>query len=179
MLTAPPVLSSFTITCARCKVEQHFGETCDEYQERSNGQLGALQKWMDEGNAKRCPRCNTIVQKTYGCNHMECPGCFAHFCWICLAAFADSGATYAHLTAKHDGWFDEGDGERGFGVDFEDIDGEDLGGLACRGGDARAKGTSCCTGFCWFAACDGCTAGCPASKIGREIDRAAQSCVWR
>ncbi|KAH8830108.1 hypothetical protein DL96DRAFT_1591642 [Flagelloscypha sp. PMI_526] len=34
---------------------------------------------------KRCPGCNTAVQKSDGCNHMTCmvPGCTSHWCYIC------------------------------------------------------------------------------------------------
>lgn len=30
-----------------------------------------------------CPQCMTQVQKTNGCNHMECTMCHTHFCYLC------------------------------------------------------------------------------------------------
>ena len=34
-------------------------------------------------NAKKCPHCNSSIQKTEGCNKMMCTQCRAHFCWLC------------------------------------------------------------------------------------------------
>ena len=38
--------------------------------------------WI-ESNAKRCPNCNSKIQKTDGCNKMTCSQCQSHFCWLC------------------------------------------------------------------------------------------------
>ena len=64
-------------------------------QERHNEQ------WALNTGAKRRPTCRVLVQKTEGCNHMECR-CGAHFCWMCLQVF-DHITIYGHLTAVHGG----------------------------------------------------------------------------
>jgi hypothetical protein len=65
---------------------------------------GGLKLWMQQnaGKAKYCPKCSTPIEKTHGCNHMECLGCKAHICWVCLAYFTSGGECYGHLSKMHD-----------------------------------------------------------------------------
>ena len=39
--------------------------------------------WLT-ANCKRCPRCQTPIEKDEGCNHMACRKCRYEFCWICM-----------------------------------------------------------------------------------------------
>ncbi|KAK7214274.1 hypothetical protein V2G26_021452 [Clonostachys chloroleuca] len=50
-----------------------------------------------------CPRCETSMEKTDGCNHMTCKGCSCHICWVCLATFDEDSACYAHMRRLHGG----------------------------------------------------------------------------
>ncbi|KAK2465893.1 hypothetical protein APHAL10511_001534 [Amanita phalloides] len=101
MLTCP---SCFTSVCTGCNKEAHEGMTCEERelmndpeeQERRNEQ------WALVSGAKRCPSCRVFLQKTEGCNHMECR-CGAHFCWLCLQAFSGPGPVYEHMNRVHGG----------------------------------------------------------------------------
>ncbi|KAK5125770.1 hypothetical protein LTR85_012046 [Meristemomyces frigidus] len=99
--------SCFAVTCVGCKVEQHFGETCRQYQERVTGQLRALEEWMLKHGAKRCKRCNTIVEKLDGCNNMQCPGCKADFCFTCMEILPTHEEVYTHLIVEHRNYGDE------------------------------------------------------------------------
>ncbi|KAJ3500093.1 hypothetical protein NLJ89_g9943 [Agrocybe chaxingu] len=98
----------FSNICPACDEESHEGMTCEERsiqsnpaeQERLNDELAARSGY------KRCPRCQVMVEKTEGCNHIECR-CGAHFCWRCLAAFDTHDETYAHMRAAHGGIRDE------------------------------------------------------------------------
>ena len=35
-------------------------------------------------NTKKCPMCNSRIEKNQGCNHMNCKICKHEFCWICM-----------------------------------------------------------------------------------------------
>lgn len=96
-----------TSICIECKIEQHFGETCEEYEERTSENAALLEKWIRENKAKRCPRCNIPVEKTEGCNNMDCLECKAHFCWVCLEIGKDHREVYNHLMEKHGTYGDD------------------------------------------------------------------------
>ncbi|KAF7975573.1 hypothetical protein HWV62_9275 [Athelia sp. TMB] len=99
----PACLSS---VCAACHEEGHEGMTCaerklqndPEEQERLNEQLAR------ESGFKRCPRCSVWIEKTEGCNHMECR-CGAHLCWVCMEVF-DAQSVYPHMSSAHGGFHD-------------------------------------------------------------------------
>lgn len=42
-----------------------------------------------------CAYCSAPCQKTYGCNHMSCPICQTHFCYLC-GAWLNPDHPYAH-----------------------------------------------------------------------------------
>lgn len=58
-----------------------------------------LEKWIFETSddkvslelikslVKKCPECSLSFSKDKHCNHMVCPGCQHHFCWLCLEPF--------------------------------------------------------------------------------------------
>ncbi|KZP28556.1 hypothetical protein FIBSPDRAFT_1039652 [Athelia psychrophila] len=71
------------------------------------------------GRLTACPQCGVLVEKSHGCNHIECP-CGQHFCHVCGRGTAES-EIYDHMAREHGGIFDEGadmDGED----DFDDYD---------------------------------------------------------
>jgi hypothetical protein len=60
-----------------------------------------FRKWMKEEGAKHCPRCNGVVQKDSGCNHVECFLCKQHFCFACLKMFDKEENVYKHMGEEH------------------------------------------------------------------------------
>jgi hypothetical protein len=62
--------SCFTRVCTGCGDEPHDGVSCDE--QRRTKIWDADDAWMVEQDVKRCPACSVLMQKTEGCNHMEC-----------------------------------------------------------------------------------------------------------
>ncbi len=69
---------------------------------------------------KKCPKCETPTQKTYGCDHMTCPipRCHTHWCWSCGKAFS-ANSIYEHMDKAHGGLYGDGDGDE---VDWDDED---------------------------------------------------------
>ncbi|KAI7163454.1 hypothetical protein KC349_g1391 [Hortaea werneckii] len=98
----------FTINCTGCRAEQHVGETCEEYKERTSDHQEALESWIKESGAKRCPNCAAIIEKVERtCNNMECIQCSMHICWKCMRTFGSHGEVYKHLTAEHRTYWDD------------------------------------------------------------------------
>lgn len=71
--------------CFHHQTPWHHGQTCEEYDAaKRNEEDEATSRWMED-HAKRCPSCDSPVQKNGGCFHMTCTHCRAQFCWLCLA----------------------------------------------------------------------------------------------
>lgn len=65
----------------------------------------------DAKNIKHCPNeeCRVAIQKTSGCNHMECSACGQHWCWCC-GEKSTEGEIYGHMENEHGGYY-AGEGE--------------------------------------------------------------------
>lgn len=75
--------------CLRCKCDWHDKITCEKYQEwaKENGKADDLFEQFVQGQKlKRCPRCNSWVEKTSGCPHMTCR-CGHKWCFSCGGSF--------------------------------------------------------------------------------------------
>ena len=48
----------------------------------------------------KCPGCDAPSVKEYGCNHIECPVCKTHWCYVCGEEFEESDI-YDHLIEVH------------------------------------------------------------------------------
>mmetsp|Transcript_3733 Transcript_3733/g.6553 ORF Transcript_3733/g.6553 Transcript_3733/m.6553 type:complete len:100 (-) Transcript_3733:158-457(-) len=73
--------------CHQCNCAWHADLTCEKYKQwkRDTGVEGdAANKAWVEANAKLCPKCGAVVQKTTGCNCITCR-CGKQFCWLCTA----------------------------------------------------------------------------------------------
>jgi IBR domain, a half RING-finger domain/Zinc finger, C3HC4 type (RING finger) len=87
--------------CTTCQTINHDGLTCDDSKYMVTNEYKAFQQWKKENDVRDCPRCKTAIEKTYGCNHMECRGCKAHICWFCMDCFGTSKECYGHMHDKH------------------------------------------------------------------------------
>ena len=97
----------FSTVCSACGEEAHDGVTCtqNKLNKDPNEQDRLFDLWVAANNARRCPGCNTTIEKTGGCNHIICNRCQTHFCWKC--GFNGSGdEIYPHLNQEHGGFFD-------------------------------------------------------------------------
>ena len=96
-LTRSAMCSNGHSTCMSCFQAAHSPYSCELAQEWSNKIREQLQQvdvdkssgdianalWL-AANCKRCPRCQTPIEKDEGCNHMSCRKCRYEFCWICM-----------------------------------------------------------------------------------------------
>ena len=88
----------FCFTCSetwhepvKCEMLKKWLKKCQDDSETLN--------WV-KTNTKCCPACDTPIEKTGGCNHMQCgaAGCKAEFCWTCLKLWRD-GPNYHQCNA--------------------------------------------------------------------------------
>jgi len=80
--------------CFKCRKDAHAPLSCK-----------GLEMWMEKctnesetanwviTNTKKCPQCNTYIEKNQGCNHMHCAMCKYEFCWICLGDWKAHSST--------------------------------------------------------------------------------------
>jgi hypothetical protein len=92
----------FTGVCTACHVA-HDGLTCAEHRDNASGGYEALAQAKEKYGIKDCPKCGTPIQKSFGCNHMTCPTCQTHICWVCMETFAEGDPVYAHMKQAHGG----------------------------------------------------------------------------
>lgn len=99
-----------TSICTKCGAVNHEGLTCDQYR---NAALGddAFKEWKKKNGANDCPKCRSTIQKSEGCNHIQCKACGAHICWVCLKVFDTDPETYDHMRAAHGGFYNAGYGD--------------------------------------------------------------------
>lgn len=62
--------------CNQCEVEWHEGFTCEAYQALPETERGAedlqLLKLAKQNRWQQCPKCRGIIERTSGCDHMQC-----------------------------------------------------------------------------------------------------------
>lgn len=71
--------------CFNCLDEAHAPCPCELVKKwQALGQNERLTfKWI-ETNTKKCPNCNSAIEKNGGCHHMQCRTCNYQFCWECM-----------------------------------------------------------------------------------------------
>ncbi|KAE8700079.1 Helicase domain-containing protein [Hibiscus syriacus] len=75
--------------------------TLPKYREFKEDPDSSLKEWCKgKDQVKTCPVCGYTIEKTDGCNHVECK-CGRHVCWVCLEFFSSSDNCYSHLRAVH------------------------------------------------------------------------------
>ena len=68
-----------TLSCTQCPMSYHPGKKCEEVWDAGVVDLKNQEGWQN------CPKCNALVEKSTGCDHMTCtmPGCDGKFCYFC------------------------------------------------------------------------------------------------
>lgn len=72
-----------TSLCTKCHDENHPSSCCSDRDDGNAKVIQAMGKW----GYKQCPKCWNGVRRMYGCSHMQCAWCGAHFCWWCMKSF--------------------------------------------------------------------------------------------
>lgn len=96
-----------TSICTACNMIAHDGMTCEEFKDLKSGGDKAFQKWKEENDVRDCPNCKSPIEKSHGCNHMECQHCSTHICWFCMKHFGTSVDCYAHMSKVHRNYYEE------------------------------------------------------------------------
>ena len=92
--------------CSACQSVPHEGVTCFEWEINQNAEVqkadALLEKWAGRKgkDVHRCPKCNAMIEKNKGCNHIRCH-CGAHICWVCVQSFPDADSVYTHIRQAH------------------------------------------------------------------------------
>jgi E3 ubiquitin-protein ligase RNF14 len=92
--------------CSRCYQGWH-GEFTLCTPKKSTGELTEEDKASLEYlklHTTPCPTCAAPAQKTHGCNHMICPKCNSHFCYLC-SAWLEPANPYKHYNLETTGCF--------------------------------------------------------------------------
>lgn len=72
------------VTCAKCGKEYEDGHKCNADDENAQAILAAL---VDLESWRRCPVCNTAIDRVAGCNEVVCV-CGTTFCYECGVVFS-------------------------------------------------------------------------------------------
>uniref|UniRef100_A0A453JVY9 RBR-type E3 ubiquitin transferase n=1 Tax=Aegilops tauschii subsp. strangulata TaxID=200361 RepID=A0A453JVY9_AEGTS len=92
--------------CTKCHLEYHPFMSCEAYKQYKEDPDATLLEWRrGKENVKNCPSCGYTIEKSEGCNHVECR-CGSHICWACLANFRSSEECYGHLRSAHQSFVD-------------------------------------------------------------------------
>jgi len=76
-----------------CNAEVPFSENENDFLCEDCSVMNAL-------DIRTCPGCQAPTTKSYGCNHIHCPVCDTHWCYVCNVAF-DECDIYDHLIEVH------------------------------------------------------------------------------
>ena len=98
IFTCPDCL---TPICTACQITSHDGLSCAVYKSAAVEGNEEFQTWKRANDVKDCPGCKAPIEKSDGCNHMECRNCKTHICWVCLETFDASKECYGHMQRAH------------------------------------------------------------------------------
>ncbi|GAA5943109.1 E3 ubiquitin-protein ligase HEL1 [Sporobolomyces koalae] len=68
-----------------CPIVKRWIKKCKDDSETSN--------WIS-ANTKECTKCQMVIEKNGGCNHMTCRTCKWEFCWVCMGPWSEHGTSW-------------------------------------------------------------------------------------
>lgn len=86
--------------CFDCGEDWHQELTCKQaskklHKKKISSSEKRDAKWKKK-YTKPCPRCGISIQKTAGCEYIQCSGCDYQFCWKCLEPHDHFMTTHKH-----------------------------------------------------------------------------------
>jgi ariadne-1 len=80
--------------CFKCGEDAHEPCSCSQLSEwqAKCANESETANWI-LANTRKCPACQTRIEKNQGCNHMSCRICKHEFCWICMGSWVDHGSS--------------------------------------------------------------------------------------
>lgn len=85
------------VFCFSCGGDVHDPVNCEimKIWSRKVDKEADTDNWIAK-NTKECPKCNAVIEKNGGCNHMTCRvvTCRHEFCWICLGPWSEHGTLW-------------------------------------------------------------------------------------
>jgi len=92
-------------TCSFHRTIWHIGMTCQQYDQSKILSIddNNTQIWLNK-HSKKCPKCQSYIEKISGCDHMTCKRCKYQFCWQCFADYQKiqiQGLTYHRKYCIH------------------------------------------------------------------------------
>jgi len=115
------------LKCNNCTIE--FCIDCFEYNDENKYAYDNMENMhhctliedlKKVGDFKRCPKCQTAVEKEEGCDCMKCPMCRRRFCWNCLKIFKKGDSVSKHREQERCFDFDDFNGDDSAGPSEED-----------------------------------------------------------
>ncbi|KAK0479613.1 hypothetical protein IW261DRAFT_1336558 [Armillaria novae-zelandiae] len=100
--------SCFSEICSSCGGDSHIGMECQCEEALIFNNAAEKERlseaWItQQSGIRKCPVCSRLLEKTAGCNHMECL-CGSHICWRCMGVFPRDDI-YRHMNAEHGGYY--------------------------------------------------------------------------
>lgn len=76
--------------CFRCGDEAHEPCSCDHLEAWNTKCQNESEtaNWILV-NTKKCPNCQSRIEKNSGCNHITCKMCKHEFCWMCMGPWTE------------------------------------------------------------------------------------------
>ncbi|CAG8438467.1 5697_t:CDS:2 [Ambispora gerdemannii] len=80
---------TYTRQTRKQALKQREQKRQEDLQKATNRRREEKSKAYIDSRTKKCPKCNTNIEKSEGCDHMTCraPRCGYEFCWLCFADY--------------------------------------------------------------------------------------------
>ncbi len=101
------------VHCDRCMAQYHFygakgyhyAQLLDREEEKKQLEnYRLIVEQVKKGTMKLCPKCKTVIERTFGCARMVCRQCNHQFCWVCQNTWGRDGYTTHARCSMETGW---------------------------------------------------------------------------